>query len=142
MPNCWLVKSEPSAYPFSQLVAERRTAWTGIRNNAARLHLLAMKAGDGVLFYHSGEGKEVVGTARVVAEAYPDPTAEDPRWMCVDIEAGRPVPKPVPLATFRADPILAETRLVKESRLSVSPLTGEQFARVLELAGLPPDQWW
>lgn len=131
----WLVKSEPSVYPFTQFVAERRTAWTGIRNNAARLHLLAMKVGDEVLYYHSGEGKEVVGVARVVAEAYVDPTADDPRWMCVDLEAVRAVARPVALATFKSDTVLMESRLVKESRLSVSPLTPEQYAHVIELAG-------
>jgi predicted RNA-binding protein with PUA-like domain len=131
----WLVKSEPTSYSFDQLRKEGRTAWTGIRNNAARLHLLAMQPGDEVLYYHSGDPKEVVGVARVVRAAYTDPTAEDPRWVCVDLEAGRPLARPVPLATFRADPLLAETRLVKESRLSVSPLSPEQFARVLALGG-------
>ena len=130
----WLVKSEPSAYSFAQLVADKRTAWTGIRNAAARINLRAMGVDDLVLFYHSGEGKEVVGIARVVAEAYPDPTAEgDSKWVCVDLLAVRAMVRAVPLAAFRADPLLAETRLVKESRLSVSPLTPEAYARVLEL---------
>lgn len=131
----WLVKSEPTVYPYDQLVADGRTAWTGIRNNQARLWLLEMAPGDLLLFYHSNVGKEVVGVASVVRTAYLDPTAEDPRWVCVDVAPVRTLPRPVALQQFRDDPLLKETYLVKQGRLSTMPLSPEQFARVLTLAG-------
>lgn len=131
--NRWLVKSEPSVYAWSQLVADGRTAWTGVRNNTARLHLLAMKVGDEVLYYHTDDDRQVVAVARVVKEAYTDPTAEDPRWVCVDLEPLRALAKPVPLAAFKADPALVDSWLVKLGRLSVLPLTEAQYQRVLEL---------
>ena len=133
----WIAKSEPHVYPWSQLVADKRTAWTGIRSAEARNNLRAMKLGDQACFYHSNEGKEVVGIATVVAEAYADPTAEgDPRWLCVDFAPSRPVPKPVSLAQFKSDPLLCETKFVKQGRLSVTPLSPEQFARVCALGGV------
>ena len=131
----WLVKSEPTVYSFDQLVAERRTAWTGIRNNQARLWLMEMQPGDRLLYYHSNVGKEVVGLAEVVKTAYPDPTADDPRWVCVDVAPVRPLKTPVSLQQFRDDPLLKDTYLVKQGRLSTMPLSPEQFARVLALAG-------
>lgn len=131
----WLVKSEPTVYGYDQLVADKQTAWTGIRNNQARLWLLEMKVGDELLFYHSNVGKEVVGLARVVRTAYPDPTAEEERWVCVDIAPVRKLAKPVSLAQFREDALLKETYLVKQGRLSVMPLNPRQYARVLKLAG-------
>lgn len=132
----WLIKSEPTVYPWSQLVADGRTAWTGIRNPTARLNLLAMQPGDLCLYYHSNEGKDVVGIAEVVAPAYRDPTAEEDRWVCVDVRAVRPLPKPVPLSVFKADPLLVQTQLVKQSRLSVAAFTPEEYAHVLVLGGL------
>lgn len=132
----WLAKSEPSVYPWEVFVAEGRTAWTGVRSAEARNNLVAMKLGDKVAFYHSNEGKEVVGVAQVVREAYPDPTAEgDPRWMCVDLAPLAPVPRPVSLATFKADPVLKESKLVKQGRVSVIPLAPEFWARLCELSG-------
>lgn len=133
--NYWLVKSEPGTYAWAQLVKDGRTAWTGVRNFAARLHLRAMQPGEPVLFYHSGETKEIVGLARVAKAAYPDPTAREGDWSCVDLAADRPLPKPLHLAAIKADPVLKEMVLVKNSRLSVQPLTAKQFNRVLQLAG-------
>jgi len=130
----WLVKSEPEAYAWSQLAKDGVTAWTGVRNFAARNHLRAMKSGDHVFFYHSGEEKSVVGLAQVVKEAYPDPTATEGDWSCVDLVPLRALAKPVTLAAIKADKILKEMVLVRQSRLSVSPVTSEQFERLLQLA--------
>ncbi len=134
----WLIKSEPTAYAFSQLLADGRTAWTGIRNNTARLNLLAMSVGDTCLFYHSNEGKAVVGIAEVVRTAYRDPTAPEAdgeRWVCVDVRGLQALATPVSLAAFKADPLLAKSELVRQSRLSVAPITTEEFAQVLALGG-------
>jgi predicted RNA-binding protein with PUA-like domain len=134
--NHWLAKSEPSVYPWSQLVTDGRTSWTGIRSAEARNNLRVMEVGDRVAFYHSNDGKCVVGVATVVGEAYPDPTAEgDPRWLTVDLAPVAPLTTPVSLAQFRADPLLATTKLVVQGRVSVTPLSPEQFARMLELGG-------
>ncbi len=133
--NYWLVKSEPETYSWSQFVKDGKTAWTGVRNFAARLNLRAMKSGDRVFFYHSGEQKSVVGLARVVKEFYPDPTADEGDWSCVDLAPEKTLTKPVTLAQIKADKILKEMVLAKQSRLSVSPVTREQFERLLKLAG-------
>lgn len=133
--NYWLVKSEPEAYSWTQFVKEGKAAWTGVRNFQARNNLRAMKKGDRALFYHSGEGKEVVGMAKVVKAAYPDPTAEEGDWSCVDLVPTKPVAKPVTLTTIKADKVLKEMALVRNSRLSVSPVTEAQFTRLLALAG-------
>lgn len=133
--NYWLVKSEPETYAWATFVKQGKTAWTGIRNYQARNNLRAMKAGDAVLFYHSGEGKEVVGLAKVVKTAYPDPTAKEGDWSCVELAAGKTLARPVPLTDVKADAVLKEMVLVKNSRLSVQPVTEEQFNRVLQLAG-------
>ena len=130
----WIVKSEPESYSWSQLVADRKTAWTGVRNFAARNHLRAMKKGDAVFFYHSGEDKAVVGLARVEKESYPDPTAKEGDWSCVDIAPVKSLAKSVTLAQIKADKTLKEMVLAKQSRLSVSPVTKEQFERLLDLA--------
>ena len=130
----WLVKSEPESYAWANLVKDGRTAWTGVRNFAARLHLRAMQPGDRVLFYHSGEGKEVVGVAKVVKAAYPDPTADEGDWSCVDLAPVKALIKPISLETITADKILKEMVLVRQSRLSVSPLTETQFDCLLALA--------
>ena len=132
--NYWLVKSEPEAYAWSQLVKDGVTAWTGVRNFAARIHLRAMKSGDAVFFYHSGEEKSVVGLAQVVKEAYSDPTATEGDWSCVDLAPEKALAKPVTLAAIKADKILKEMVLAKQSRLSVSPVTSGQFERLLQLA--------
>ena len=132
--NYWIVKSEPEAYSWSQLVKDGQTAWTGVRNFAARNHLRAMKSGNGVFFYHSGEEKSVVGLARVVKENYPDPTANEGDWSCVDLVPEKALAKPVTLAQIKADKILKEMVLAKQSRLSVSPVTREQFERLSKLA--------
>src|SRR5215471_9949849 len=133
--NYWLVKSEPESYSWSQLVRDGRTAWTGVRNFAARLNLRAMKNGDSVFFYHSVSDKQVVGLARVARESYPDPTADEGDWSCVDLEPVKPLKNPVTLETIKADAVLKEMQLVKQSRLSVSPLTKIQAERLLKLGG-------
>jgi len=131
--NFWLVKSEPEAYSWSDLLKDGKTAWTGVRNFAARNNLRAMKAGDHVFFYHSGEEKSVVGLARVTRESYPDPTAEEGDWSAVDLAPVKTLAKPVTLEVIKADKRLQEMKLVKQSRLSVMPVTAEQFTRFLEL---------
>lgn len=132
--NFWLVKSEPEAYPWSQFAADGKTAWTGVRNFAARNHLRAMKRGDAVFFYHSGEDKAVVGLGRVEKEFYPDPTAKEGDWSCVNLKPEKFLVKSVTLAQVKADKILKEMVLAKQSRLSVSPVTKIQFERLLQLA--------
>ena len=132
--NYWLVKSEPEAYSWATFVKDGKTAWTGVRNFAARLHLRAMKSGDHVFFYHSGEEKSVVGLGRVVKEFYPDPTADEGDWSCVDLAAEKALARPVTLAEIKADKILKEMVLAKQSRLSVSPVTEAQFKRLRQLA--------
>lgn len=129
----WLVKQEPSDYPWSQLVADGKTVWTGVRNYQARNHLRAMQVGDEVAYYHSGEERAVVGVARVVRAAYPDPTADEGDWSCVELAPVRSLERAVTLAQFKADAVLKETVLVRHTRLSVLPLTGAQFRRVLTL---------
>jgi len=132
--NYWLVKSEPESYSWAQFVKDGRTAWTGVRNFQARNNLRAMKVGDQVLFYHSGDGKEVVGLAKVMKAAYADSTAEEGDWSCVDLAPVKPLAEAVGLATIKADKTLKEMALVRNSRLSVSPVTEAQFKRLLELA--------
>jgi predicted RNA-binding protein with PUA-like domain len=133
--NYWLVKSEPETYSWTMFVRDGKTAWTGVRNFAARLNLRAMKSGDRVFFYHSGDEKSVVGLARVTKEFYPDATADEGDWSCVDLASEKALVKPVTLAQIKADKILKETVLAKQSRLSVSPVTGVQFKQLLLLAG-------
>jgi predicted RNA-binding protein with PUA-like domain len=132
--NYWLVKQEPDGYAWDNFLAEGGTAWTGIRNFQARNHLRSMKTGDLVLFYHSGNSKEVVGLARVAKEAYPDPTAAAGEWSAVDLVPVQPLSRAVGLAEIKADAILEEAALVRQSRLSVTPLTQPQFRRFLKLA--------
>lgn len=132
--NHWLAKSEPETYSWDDLVKDGKTAWTGVRNFQARINLRAMTAGDRVFFYHSGATKEIVGIARVAKAAYPDPTAKEGDWVCVDLAAVKALAKPVTLVAIKTDRQLKEMVLVKNSRLSVQPVTVEQFNRVLELA--------
>ena len=132
--NRWLVKQEPESYSWDNFVKEGKAAWTGVRNYQARNNLRAMKKGDPVLFYHSGESKEVVGIARVGKEAYPDPTATEGDWSGVDLVPMKPLKKPVALELIKADNALKEILLIRNSRLSVMPLTEAQFNRILELS--------
>jgi predicted RNA-binding protein with PUA-like domain len=133
----WLVKSEPDAYSWDQLVADQVTPWTGVRNHSAKLNLAAMKGGDRAFFYHSNIGKEVVGVVEVVREAYPDPTADEGSpWVCVDMKAVTPMPKPVTLAAVKAEPTLAEIALVRLSRLSVQPVTAAEWKTICRMGGL------
>ena len=131
----WLVKSEPEAYSWAAFVKDGRAAWTGVRNFLARNQLRAMKPGDLVLYYHSVTDKQIVGLARVAKAAYPDPTADEGDWSCVDLVPVRVLKQPVSLATIKADKSLKEIPLLKYSRLSVMPISAEHFARLLELAG-------
>jgi len=131
----WLVKQEPGAYPWSQFVEDGETAWTGVRNFQARNNLRAMKKGDAVLYYHSVSEKSVVGVAEVTREHYPDPTAEKGDWSVVDLQPVKTLSRPVTLAAIKEDPALEDIPLVKQSRLSVMPLTREMFQRVVALGG-------
>lgn len=130
----WLVKQEPEAYPWSQLVADKKTTWTGVRNFQARNHLRAMKTGDAVLYYHSVTGKQIVGIAEVVREAYPDPTATEGDWSVVDLAPRQPLKVPVDLATLKTDAVTKDMPLIKQSRLSVMSLEPAVFQRILELS--------
>jgi len=129
----WLVKSEPSAYSWDQLVADKQTSWTGIRNYAARIHLRAMKKGDKAFFYHSNQGLEIVGIASVVKEAYQDPTTSDD-WVAVDIKAEKKLKKPVSLSAIKAEKKLSEMALIKISRLSVGPVTEKEWEVIMDMA--------
>jgi predicted RNA-binding protein with PUA-like domain len=129
----WLVKSEPYKYSFTQLLADKRTVWDGVRNFEARNNLRAMKEGDLLLFYHSNEDKAVVGVASVAREAYPDPTAPEEDWSAIDVAPVAPLKSPVELEVIRSDPALADIALIKRSRLSVVPVSKEHFEHVLEL---------
>jgi predicted RNA-binding protein with PUA-like domain len=130
----WLVKSEPDTWSWDQHRQAGADAWTGVRNHQAKIYLNGMKAGDRALFYHSGDARQVVGVTEVVREAYPDPTDASGRFVCVDLKAVEPVKRPVSLAEIKSDPALAEMVLVKNSRLSVQPVTQAQWAEVLRLA--------
>ena len=137
MAGHWILKTEPSAYSFSRLRSEGRAVWDGVTNPLALKHLREMAVGDDVLIYHTGDEKAAVGLARVVRAAYPDPKAGDPRLVVVDVEAGRPLPKPVPLAAVKADPAFADLALVRMGRLSVVPVPAAQWKRLLVMGGLP-----
>ena len=130
----WLVKSEPETYSWADLVKDKKTDWTGVRNFAARNHLNAMRAGDKVFFYESGDAKAIVGIAQVTQAAYPDKTADEPGWVAVELKAVSPLAKPVNLAAVKADRALAHMALVRISRLSVQPVTADEFEHILKLA--------
>ncbi len=132
--NHWLVKQEPESYSFSDFQKEGKTDWTGVRNFTARNNLKEMKVGDKVFYYHSGGEKAVVGLARVSKTAFPDPTADEGSWVAVELEAGKSVKNPVTLAAIKANPKLAEMKLVKLSRLSVSPVTREEFEEIVDMS--------
>jgi predicted RNA-binding protein with PUA-like domain len=129
----WLVKQEPESYPWAAFERDRRTSWDGVRNYQARNNLKGMQVGDPVLFYESGDAKSVVGIARVRKAAYPDPTADEPAWVSVELEAAGPLGRPVSLAEIKADPALAGILLIRNSRLSVIPLTRGEFERIAKL---------
>ena len=134
--NHWLVKSEPDAFSWQQQVENGVEPWTGVRNAQAANHLRAMAKGDRAFFYHSNVGKEIVGVVEVVRAAYPDPTDETGRWVCVDVRAVGPMPKPVTLATIKSTPELANMELVKLSRLSVSKVSDAEWKLICRMGGL------
>ncbi len=129
--NYWLVKSEPETYSWDKFVQLGKDHWDGVRNYAARNHLKNMVLGDWVLFYHSGDDRQVVGIAQVSREHYPDPSTDDPQWVAVELISLKPLPKPVTLKTIKADPDLQHIALVRQSRLSVMPLEQADFERII-----------
>ena len=129
----WLMKSEPTSYGWADLVRDGGTDWDGVRNNAARLHLRAMKPGDQALFYHSGADRAVVGVMEITGPGQPD--GADGAWVKVPVKPVRPLPKPVTLAAIKAEPRLAKMELIRQSRLSVAPVRDEEWALVLAMAG-------
>ena len=130
----WLIKSEPFKYSWEQMTADGTTYWDGVRSYAARIFLYEMKKGDLCLFYHSNEGKEIVGICEVIKESYQDPTTDDDRWVAVDVKAVCPLHKPIDLASLKADPLLKDMRFVRQSRLSVAPVTTVEFNKILKLS--------
>ena len=132
--NYWLVKQEPESYSFETFQKEKKTDWTGVRNFTARNNLKEMKVGDKVFYYHSGEERAVVGLAKVSKAAFPDPTADEGSWVAVELEAGKAVKNPVTLAAIKANKKLAEMKLVKLSRLSVSPVTKAEWDEIMDMA--------
>ena len=131
--NYWLVKQEPESYAWAAFVKDGGTTWTGVRNFQARNNLRAMRKGDRVLYYHSGDEKQVVGLALVAREAYADPTADEGDWSAVDLKPVKPLAVPVTLQTIKADAVLKQMHLVRNSRLSVMPVTKAQFVLLLAL---------
>ena len=131
--NCWMVKQEPEVYSWTDFVGDGRTDWTGVRNYQARNNLREMKSGDRVLFYHSGKDKAVVGIAEVVKAAYPDPTADDPQWVAVDLKPIKAFDAPVQLAAIRYDKRLSQLPLIRQSQLSVMPLTKDEFEAIVTM---------
>jgi predicted RNA-binding protein with PUA-like domain len=136
MARHWILKTEPSAYGFTDLVRDRRTRWEGVSNAVALKHLRSMREGDDALIYHTGKEKSLIGLARIVSAPYPDPSKTDPRLVVVDIEVGMARPRQVSLAEIKADPAFKELGLVRLSRLSVVPVEPDQWQRLLGLAGV------
>lgn len=132
--NYWLIKSEPYKYSWDQMVADGSTYWDGVRSYPARVHLKAMKNGDLCLFYHSNEGKEIVGITRVIKEAYQDPTTEDEKWVAVDVEVVKSLNSSVTLAQIKSNDTLANMALVKQARLSVGPVQEFEFEEIIKLS--------
>ena len=135
MASKWLVKSEPDTYAYADLERDGRTVWDGVRNHAAAGHLKAMKVGDQVFFYHSQAGKDVVAIAQVARAAFPDASDPTGRFVAVELTPVRPLAKPVTLAAMKADPALTEMAMLRQGRLSVSPVTDAEWARILKMAG-------
>ncbi|HXS58133.1 MAG TPA: EVE domain-containing protein [Hanamia sp.] len=129
----WLVKSEPSVYSWDQLVKDKKTFWNGVRNYAARNNMREMKKDDEVLYYHSNEGMEIVGIAKVIKESYQDPTTDNQNWVVVDLKPVKKLKIPITLIQVKADPTLANMELVKNSRLSVQKVTEDEWKRIMEL---------
>jgi predicted RNA-binding protein with PUA-like domain len=132
----WILKTDADTYPFDQLERERRTVWDGVSNPLALKHIRSMAPGDAVLIYHSNVGKDLVGLARVASAPYADPKHQDPKLAVVDIEADRPLPKPVSLSAVKADPAFVDLGLVRMSRLSVIPVPADQWRKLLQMGGL------
>lgn len=135
MPSHWLVKSEPAKYSFDDLVRDGKTVWDGVRNNQAAIYLRTMKVGDETLYYHSQEGLAVVGIAKVVRESFPDPTDAAGRFVAVELAPVRALPRPVTLAEIKANPALAGMVMLRLFRLSVTPITDDEWATILAMAG-------
>jgi predicted RNA-binding protein with PUA-like domain len=134
--NYWLVKSEPSVYSWDQFVKDKKTFWNGVRNYAARNNMRDMRKDDEVLYYHSNEGMEVVGVAKVIKESYQDPTTDNQNWVVVDLKPVKKLKIPVTLIQVKADPKLANMELVKNSRLSVQKVTGDEWKLIMKLGGV------
>ncbi|HEY1374187.1 MAG TPA: EVE domain-containing protein [Candidatus Binatia bacterium] len=134
MANRWLLKTEPSAYSFAQLQKDKRTVWDGVKNNLALKHIAAIKKGDAIVIYHTGDEKAVVGLARAASDAYADPDKKDPKLLVFDIEAEKAMPRPVTLAEVKADPKLKSFDLVRLPRLSVMPVSDEQWKAIEAMA--------
>lgn len=134
----WLVKSEPSVWSWDQQVDKgaKGEAWTGVRNHTAKLNLMKMKKGEQAFYYHSNEGKEIVGIAEIIREAYPDPSDASGKFVCVDLKAVKPLKTPVSLAAIKTEPQLAEMALLKQSRLSVQPVTAAEWKLICKLGGV------
>ena len=132
----WVVKTEPSTYSFDDLARQKTAVWDGVKNNLALKHLGSMKPGDQVLVYHTGDEKAVVGTAEVTRAAYPDPKLKDSKLVVVDLKAGARLPRPVPLAEIKKERAFADLALVRIGRLSVSPVSAEQYQRLLRMGGM------
>jgi predicted RNA-binding protein with PUA-like domain len=131
----WLLKSEPDVYSYADLERDGTTCWDGVANNVALMHMRAMQAGDLALIYHTGDERQAVGLAEVISDPYPDPKADNPKLIVVDVRAVRPLAQSVPLSSVKADPFFADFALVRQSRLSVVPVNDAQWARLLALAG-------
>lgn len=131
----WLIKSEPAAWSWTDQVRDGTTAWTGVRNHQASRNLRTMQIGDLAMFYHSVTGKEILGIVRVTRTAYPDPTDPEGRWICVDVTTDRPLPRPVTLVEIKATSALADIPLIRQSRLSVMPLSEEHWTLLCHMAG-------
>jgi predicted RNA-binding protein with PUA-like domain len=132
--NYWLVKSEPSAYSWDQFTKDKKTFWNGVRNYAARNNMRGMRKDDEVLFYHSNEGMEIIGIAKIVKESYQDPTTEDKNWVVVDLKPVKKLKIPVTLSQIKKEPRLANMELVKNSRLSVQKVSGEEWKIIMEMS--------
>jgi predicted RNA-binding protein with PUA-like domain len=136
--NYWLVKSEPFKYSWEQFQKDRKTFWDGVRNYEARNNLRDMRVNDLVLFYHSNEGMEMVGVAKVVKESYPDPTSDEQQWLVVDLKPVKNLKRTLPLAEIKADAVLSQMQMIKRNRLSVTRVSADEYHRVMELTGTRP----
>lgn len=135
----WLIKSEPDAFSWDEQVANDVEPWTGVRNHQAKKNLAGMKAGDRAFFYHSNVQRAIVGVVEIVREAYPDPTAESGNWVCVDVKTVGPMPSPVTLADIKQDEALTDLALVRQSRLSVCPVSAEHWQYLCRMGGWSGD---